>query len=100
MPVHNFNAGPSHLPESVLQQAAAAVVDFNNSGLSILEVSHRGDSFVAVIEEARTLARDLMQLDDDFEVLFLHGGGRTQFMQTAMNLLDEDKKAAYIDTGT
>jgi phosphoserine aminotransferase len=100
MPVHNFNAGPSHLPESVLQQAAAAVVDFNNSGLSILEVSHRGDSFVAVIEEARTLARELMQLDDDFEVLFLHGGGRTQFMQTAMNLLDEDKKAAYIDTGT
>lgn len=100
MPVHNFNAGPSHLPETVLQQAAEAVLDFQQSGLSLLEISHRGDQFAPVIEEARELARELMQLEDDFEVLFLHGGGRTQFMQTAMNLLDTGKKAAYIDTGT
>jgi phosphoserine aminotransferase len=100
MPVHNFNAGPSHLPESVLQQAAEAVLNFQESGLSILEISHRGEYFVPVIEEARSLAKELMHLDDDFEVLFLHGGGRTQFMEVAMNLLDEQKKAAYIDTGT
>lgn len=97
---YNFNAGPSHLPEIVLKQAADAVRNFQNSGLSILEISHRGEHFAPVIEEARELARELMNLEDDFEVLFLHGGGRTQFMEVAMNLLDENKKAAYIDTGT
>jgi phosphoserine aminotransferase len=98
--VHNFNAGPSHLPQSVLQEAAAAVLDFGSSGLSLLEISHRGPLFAPVMEEARSLVRELMQLDEDFEVLFLHGGGRTQFMQAAMNLLDNGKKAAYVDTGT
>lgn len=100
MYTHNFNAGPSHLPETVLKQAAEAITDFQNSGLSLLEISHRGELFAPVLEEARHLARELMQLEDDFEVLFLHGGGRTQFMQVAMNLLGEGKKAAYIDTGT
>lgn len=97
---HNFNAGPSHLPKSVLQEAAEAMRDFQKSGLSLLEISHRGEYFAPVIEEARELARELMSLTDDFEVLFLHGGGRTQFMQVAMNLLDKEKNAAYIDTGT
>lgn len=97
---HNFNAGPSHLPKSVLEQAAEAILDFDHTGLSLLEVSHRGERFTAVIEEARSLARELMRLEDDFEVLFLHGGGRTQFMEVAMNLLDGNRKAAYIDTGT
>lgn len=100
MSVHNFNAGPSHLPETVLKQAADAVLDFEGMGLSLLEISHRGPQFVAVIEEARQLARDLMRLEDDFEVLFLHGGGRMQFLQTAMNLLDTEAKAAYVNTGT
>jgi phosphoserine aminotransferase len=100
MAVHNFNAGPSHLPETVLQQAAEAVTDFEGMGLSLLEISHRGPQFVAVIEEARQLARELMRLEDDFEVLFLHGGGRMQFLQTAMNLLDTGKRAAYVNTGT
>lgn len=97
---HNFNAGPSHLPEGVLKQAANAVTNFEDSGLSLLEISHRGEYFLPVMEEARTLARELMHLDDDFEVLFLHGGGRTQFMEVAMNLLEAPKQAAYIDTGT
>lgn len=97
---HNFNAGPSHLPAGVLKQAADAVLNFQNSGLSLLEISHRGEYFVPVIEEARALAGELMRLDNDFKVLFLHGGGRTQFMQVAMNLLEENKTAAYIDTGT
>ncbi len=97
---HNFNAGPSHLPESVLKQSIGAIKNFDDTGLSILEISHRSENFTTVIEEARSIAKELMNLEDDFEVLFLHGGGRTQFMEVAMNLLDNDKKAAYIDTGT
>jgi phosphoserine aminotransferase len=100
MPIHNFNAGPSHLPAAVVEEAAEAVRDFQRSGLSLLEISHRGSYFLPVIEEARALARELMELEEDFEVLFLHGGGRTQFMQAAMNLLDQDREAAYVDTGT
>jgi phosphoserine aminotransferase len=97
--VHNFNAGPSILPKEVFQQAAAAVLDYNNSGLSILELGHRTASFEAVMTEARALVRELMQLDDQHEVLFLHGGASTQFMQVPMNLLDEKETAAYADTG-
>lgn len=97
--VHNFNAGPSILPKEVFQQASAAVLDYNNSGLSILELGHRTASFEAVMTEARGLVRELMQLDDQHEVLFLHGGASTQFMQVPMNLLDEKETAAYADTG-
>ncbi len=100
MPLHNFNAGPCHLPQEVVEQASAAVLNFENTGLSILEIPHRGDRFKAVMEEARSLAHELMELEDDFEVLFLHGGGRTQFLEVAMNLLDTGKKAAYINTGS
>ena len=87
------------LPAEVLQQAAAAVLDFNHIGLSILEIGHRTNWFVDVIEEARTLVKQLMQLDDNYEVLFLHGGATTQFMQVPMNLLDNNETAAYCDNG-
>jgi len=97
--VHNFNAGPSILPKEVFEQAAAAVLNFNDSGLSILELGHRTPEFSAVMEEARSLVRELMQLDDQHEVLFLHGGASTQFMQVPMNLLDAKDTAAYADTG-
>ena len=97
--VHNFNAGPSILPQEVFQQAAEAVLNFNGSGLSILELGHRTPSFEAVMSEARELVRELMQLDDQHEVLFLHGGASTQFMQVPMNLLDDKETAAYADTG-
>jgi len=97
--VHNFNAGPSILPKEVFQQAAEAVLNFNGSGLSILELGHRTPSFEAVMSEARGLVRELMQLDDQHEVLFLHGGASTQFMQVPMNLLDDKETAAYADTG-
>ena len=97
--VHNFNAGPSILPKEVFQQAAEAVLNYNNSGLSILELGHRTASFEAVMAEARDLVRELMQLDDQHEVLFLHGGASTQFMQVPMNLLDDKETAAYADTG-
>ena len=97
--VHNFNAGPSILPKEVFQQAAEAVLNYNGSGLSILELGHRTASFEAVMNEARALVKELMQLDDQHEVLFLHGGASTQFMQVPMNLLDDKETAAYADTG-
>ena len=97
--MHNFNAGPSVMPATVLEAAAAAIHDFNGSGLSILEIGHRTKAFEAVMDEARTLVKEHMQLDSDFEVLFLHGGATTQFMQVPMNLLNENETAAYTDTG-
>jgi len=98
--MHNFNAGPGILPKEVLQQASKAVLNFNNMGLSLLEIGHRTQPFIDVMEEARALTRELMQLDSDHEVLFLHGGATTQFMQVPMNLLNEDQVAAYTETGT
>jgi phosphoserine aminotransferase len=97
---HNFNAGPSILPKEVFEEASRAVLDFNNTGLSILEIGHRTSLFESVINEARELVKELMQLGDDHEVLFLHGGATTQFMQVPMNLLNENELAAYTDTGT
>lgn len=97
--IHNFNAGPSILPQSVLQQASEALINFNNSGLSILEIGHRTPLFESVMDEARSLMKELMQLDDDHEVLFLHGGATVQFMQVPMNLLNEKETASYADTG-
>ena len=98
--MHNFNAGPSILPSAVLEGAAEAILDFNGTGLSILEIGHRTNLFQPVMEEARLLVRELMGLHADQEVLFLHGGASTQFMQVPMNLLPAKGKAAYTDTGT
>lgn len=97
--VHNFNSGPSILPKEVFAEASQAVLDFNGSGLSILEIGHRTPLFQAVMDEARALLKELMALDSDHEVLFLHGGASTQFFQVPMNLLDEKATAAYTDTG-
>ena len=97
--IHNFNAGPSILPKEVFEQASQAVLNYNDTGLSLLEIGHRTPLFQAVMDEARSLLKELMQLDDDHEVLFLHGGASTQFMQVPMNLLDEKETAAYTDTG-
>jgi phosphoserine aminotransferase len=97
--IHNFNAGPSILPKEVFEEASRSVIDFNNTGLSILEIGHRTPLFEAVMEEARSIVRELMQLDTDHEVLFLHGGATTQFMQVPMNLLHENDIASYTETG-
>src|SRR3954465_15953653 len=97
--VHNFNAGPGILPGEVLQQASKGILNLNNSGLSILEIGHRTDMFEAVLHEAISLVKQLMQLDSVHHVLFLHGGATTQFMQVPMNLLDNNKTVAYIDNG-
>lgn len=100
MKKHNFNAGPAILPASVMQQAAQAALDFNGSGLSILEISHRSPEFSAVLEEAEALVREIAGLSDDFAVLFLQGGASSQFFMTAMNLLGDGEMAAYADTGS
>jgi phosphoserine aminotransferase len=97
--IHNFNAGPSILPKKVFEEASKAVLNFNNSGLSILEIGHRTPLFQSVMEEARSLVKELMNLDADHEVLFLHGGATVQFMQIPMNLLDDNETAAIADTG-
>ena len=96
---HNFNAGPSILPREVFEEASKAILNFNDTGLSILEIGHRTPLFESVLEEAKQLLRELMQLNADKEILFLHGGASTQFFQVPMNLLNEDETAAYLDAG-
>ena len=99
MKKHNFSAGPCILPQEVFQEASQAILDFNNSGLSILEISHRSADFVAVMEEAQSLALELLDLKDKgYKALFLQGGASTQFLMVAYNLLQD--KAAYLNTGT
>jgi phosphoserine aminotransferase len=98
--VHNFNSGPSVLPKEVFQQASEAILNFNNTGLSILEIGHRTTLFQEVLDEAISLLKELMHLDEGHEVLFLHGGASTQFFQVPMNLLNENETAAYLDCGT
>jgi phosphoserine aminotransferase len=96
---HNFNAGPSILPKEVFEEASRSILDFNGTGLSILEIGHRTPLFEDVLNEAVSLVKELMNLNDQKEVLFLHGGASTQFFQIPMNFLPKDKKAAYLDGG-
>ncbi len=99
MKKHNFSAGPSILPQEVLIASSEAVIDFNNSGLSLLEISHRSKSFVDVMENARALALELLGLEGKgYKALFLQGGASTQFVMVALNLLE--KRAGYLNTGT
>jgi len=97
---HNFFAGPAILPASVLKQATAAIENFAGMGLSILEISHRSKQFVSVMDEAVKLTKELLGLDDNYEVLFLTGGASSQFYMAPMNLLSQDGTACYINTGT
>jgi len=95
---YNFGAGPSILPSEVFEEASQGVINFKDTGLSILEIGHRTKLFQPVIEEAISTLKQLMSLDSDHEVLYLHGGASTQFFQVPMNLLDEKAMAAYTDT--
>jgi phosphoserine aminotransferase len=97
---HNFGAGPGILPVEVLKEASEAVLEFNNLGMSLLEVSHRGKHFIAVMDEARQLVKDLFNLHADYEVMFLQGGASLQFLMVPYNLLSTKGTAAYINTGT
>ena len=101
MKKHNYSAGPCILPQEVFEKSAQAILDFNNSGLSILEISHRSKDFVAVMEEARALVLELLNLEGKgYEVLFLGGGASLEFLMVPYNLMKVDGKAAYLDTGT
>jgi phosphoserine aminotransferase len=95
----NFDAGPAALPREVLQEASEAILNYNQSGLSILEIPHRGKLFEDILTEANTLVKELLQLGDDYEVLWLQGGGRLQFSMIPMNFLAEQEKAGYIESG-
>jgi len=100
MKMHNFNAGPSVLPQEVLKKASEAVLNFNNSNLSLLEISHRSADFVAVMENTRQLVLELLGLEGKgYHALFLQGGASLEFLMCAYNLLPINGKAAYLDTG-
>lgn len=94
---HNFGAGPGILPESALKKSMEAILDFNGSGMGVMEISHRSKDFEAVLQNAKRLVKELLHVPDTHEVLFLQGGASTQFAMVAMNYLG--KKAAYLDQG-
>lgn len=100
MKKHNFSAGPAILPAPVIKEAARAVANYNGIGLSLLELSHRGPEFTAVIEEANALMKEIIGLPEGYQVLWLTGGASTQFYQVPFNLLNEGETVAYLDTGT
>ncbi|MCI9531575.1 MAG: 3-phosphoserine/phosphohydroxythreonine transaminase [Lachnospiraceae bacterium] len=96
--VHNFSAGPAVLPEEVLREAAEEMLDYKGSGMSVMEMSHRSKVFGTIIQEAEADLRELMQIPDNYKVLFLQGGASQQFAMIPMNLM-KNKKAAYVVTG-
>lgn len=101
MKKHNYSAGPCILPQEVFEKSAQAILDFNNSGLSILEISHRSKEFVAVMDEARALVLELLGLEGKgYQALFLAGGASLEFIMAPYNLMKEGGKAAYLDSGT
>ena len=97
--VHNFSAGPGILPAEVLQEAAEACINFDNLNLSLLEISHRSKNFEKVMDEARSLVKELLGLNDNYKVLFLGGGASLQFAMVPYNLLRTEGTAGYINTG-
>jgi phosphoserine aminotransferase len=100
MKKHNFSAGPCILPNSVFEEASNAILNFNNSNLSLIEISHRSNDFVEVVEEAEQLVKDILNVPSGYSVLFLQGGASMQFLMVCYNLMKTNGKAAYLDTGT
>lgn len=98
MKKYNFNAGPSMLPREVIEATAAACLDFDGCGLSLMEISHRAKNFQPVLDEAVALVKELLNVPEGYSVLFLAGGASTEFCRVAYNFLE--KKAAYLNTGT
>lgn len=97
--VFNFSAGPAVLPEAVLQQAQAELLDWQGTGMSVMEMSHRGKAFMSIAEQTETDLRELMAIPDNYKVLFLQGGASSQFAMLPMNLLGEKQQVDYVDTG-
>jgi len=100
MKIHNYSAGPCILPKSVLKTASEALLNYNETGLSIAEMSHRSKDFVAVMENSVSLVKELLNVPEGYEVLFLQGGASMQFYMSALNFLTKKGSAAYINTGT
>jgi phosphoserine aminotransferase len=98
--VFNFSAGPAMLPEAVLQQAQNEMLDWQGSGMSVMEMSHRGKEFMSIAEQAEADLRQLMAVPDNYKVMFLQGGASSQFAMVPMNLTRENKKVDYINTGS
>ena len=96
--VYNFSAGPAVLPEAVLKEAAEEMMDYRGCGMSVMEMSHRSKMFESIINEAESDLRDLLQIPDDYKVLFLQGGASQQFAMIPMNLM-KNRVADYIVTG-
>jgi phosphoserine aminotransferase len=99
MKKHNFSAGPCILPQEVLQQASQAVLNFNNDDLSLIEISHRSQPFIDVMDKAQNLVKELLEVPEGYSVLFLQGGASLEFLMVALNLMKVDGKAAYTNTG-
>ncbi len=99
MKVHNFGAGPSILPKEVFEEAAKAVLEFGNTGLSILEISHRSSAFEEVLEKSINMIRTLLQVPEEYDVIFVQGGASSHFSMVPYNILPQGAKAAYLDTG-
>jgi len=99
MKKYNFYAGPAILPEKVMKEASEGIIELKNSGLSIIEMSHRSKEFSEVLDRAKRLVIDLYKLNDDYEVLFLQGGASMQFLMVPFNLYRAGRKASYLDTG-
>lgn len=97
--VYNFSAGPSMLPEEVLKKAQDEMLECGNSGMSVMEMSHRSKEYQAIIDSAEALVRELMNVPDNYKVLFLQGGGSTQFAMVPLNFANKNKKADYVITG-
>ena len=97
--IYNFSPGPATLPLEVLHQAAKDIVNYHDMGIGLIEMSHRSKGFMAVIEEAENLIRDLLHIPQNYKVLFLQGGASTQFAMVPMNLLGPGKKGSYLNTG-
>ena len=97
--VYNFSAGPAVLPEEVLREAAEEMLDYKGSGMSVMEMSHRSKAFQEIYDNAEADLRKLMNIPDNYEVLFLQGGASTQFAAVPLNLLSEHKCADYIISG-
>ena len=99
MRIYNFSAGPSMLPLSVLERAAAEMTDYNGSGMSVMEMSHRSPVYQAIIDKAEADLRKLMNIPENYKVLFLQGGATTQFSAVPLNLMNKNRKADYIVSG-
>jgi len=96
---YNFSAGPAMIPQEVLEKAQAEMLDWQGSGMSVMEMSHRGKEYMSIAETAETNLRDIMSIPDNYKVLFLQGGASAQFAAIPLNLLDGKDSADYVNTG-